>query len=428
MGSEKTKHVDVLIVGAGPAGMMLAVQLLRHGISPYIIDNQKPDESKNREPVLLQPRTAEFFEQLNMLNLMGHVTWYTGAIDLDGTKPKRVSITAPKAYNPSVKNQGICNFQAIEKPLIHWLTDNACPIHWRTEIIRHSQDDHGLNVVLTETGSQLSLSCKWLVHTLPVASPHYLISQRTVFIGEAIGRPMPEKGQSVNTDIQDAINLGWKLALVAGERASVKLLNSYVAERSGIPPEIIALDKGAILVWPEPVLGGRLVKSIRNVVFRYRLRSPAFVTHFRAVATQLAINYRNSPLSVHHSLGQKIRAGDRLPCLEVFDEKTKTHTNLHNWCDKPGFTLLLLGTLPANSLFVMGQWVRQAFPRTMHLYYLPYSPANDTVFRAFELKPGNTRMILVRPDMYIGYMNDTIGANLIETYMHEITKYGRQKE
>src|SRR5690606_5145635 len=138
---------------------------------------------------------------------------------------------------------------------------------------------------------------------------------------------------------------------------------------------------------------------------------PARLTRLFSQIAQLSVSYRDRPLSVHHPLGRKIRAGDRLPCLQVFDEKTKTHTNLHRWCDKPGFVLLLLGTLPANSLFVMGQWVRQTFPRTVHLYYLPYSPANDAVFRAFELEPGNTKMLLIRPDMYIGYMNDIIGAN-----------------
>ncbi len=42
------KHTKVLIVGTGPSGLMMAAQLLRHGIQPVIVDvKQGPtDESK----------------------------------------------------------------------------------------------------------------------------------------------------------------------------------------------------------------------------------------------------------------------------------------------------------------------------------------------------------------------------------------------
>ncbi len=430
MTEDNPKHADVLIAGAGPAGLMLAVQLLRHGIYPYIIDNQEPDENQIKEPVLLQPRTFEYFRQLGLLNdlLDRKATFYSGGAQIGGKKPFRLPLTVPEDVPCDIHSQAMCSYHTIGKSLVDWLTDHACPVHWRTDIIQESQDDRGVRVTLTEAGRPFYLSCQWLVHTLPTGNTSRLMNQRTLFVGEGINRRVPPQGQSVNTDMQDAINLGWKLAHVVNGRASRELLNSYIAERSNIRQEILALDKRSILVWPEPVIGGRLAAWIRYEFFKCRLKSPAYVRHLRGVATQLALHYRNSPLTAHHSLGRNIRSGDRLPFLSVFDEKTKANTNLHDWCSKPGFVLLLLGTLPANSLFIMGQWVRQAFPRIMHLYYLPYSPANDTVFRAFETKPGNTKMILVRPDMYIGYMNDTIGANLIGTYMQEIIKYDRRKE
>ena len=35
------KHAKVLIVGAGPSGLMMAAQLLRHGVQPVIIDSKQ---------------------------------------------------------------------------------------------------------------------------------------------------------------------------------------------------------------------------------------------------------------------------------------------------------------------------------------------------------------------------------------------------
>jgi len=40
-----------------------------------------------------------------------------------------------------------------------------------------------------------------------------------------------------------------------------------------------------------------------------------------------------------------VKAGDRLPYLKVFDEKKQEETDLHEWCTKPGFTLIVLGKL-----------------------------------------------------------------------------------
>src|SRR5690606_4535874 len=55
------------------------------------------------------------------------------------------------------------------------------------------------------------------------------------------------------------------------------------------------------------------------------------------------IHYKNSLLSVHLSMGKKIRAGEWLPALSLYHEKEKKQTDLQAWCQKPGFTLLILG-------------------------------------------------------------------------------------
>ncbi|MEP9355016.1 FAD-dependent monooxygenase [Xanthobacter sp. KR7-65] len=58
--------------------------------------------------------------------------------------------------------------------------------------------------------------------------------------GDACHIHPPTGGQGMNTGIQDAYNLAWKLALVMQGRAPVRLLDSYEAERRPVAAEVIA--------------------------------------------------------------------------------------------------------------------------------------------------------------------------------------------
>ena len=48
----------------------------------------------------------------------------------------------------------------------------------------------------------------------------------------------------MNTGIQDAYNLGWKLALVARGEAPESLLDSYEAERKAVAADVLATTRG----------------------------------------------------------------------------------------------------------------------------------------------------------------------------------------
>src|SRR3546814_15393579 len=61
----------VLIIGANPAGLLLAAQLLRFGIHPAVIDH-KSSSSKISPSILLQPITFEIFNQLGLVNGLLH--------------------------------------------------------------------------------------------------------------------------------------------------------------------------------------------------------------------------------------------------------------------------------------------------------------------------------------------------------------------
>lgn len=63
---------------------------------------------------------------------------------------------------------------------------------------------------------------------------------RIFIAGDAAHIHPPTGGQGMNTGIQDAYNLAWKLALVLAGRATPALLDSYEAERRPVGAEVVA--------------------------------------------------------------------------------------------------------------------------------------------------------------------------------------------
>ncbi|MFF4352595.1 FAD-dependent monooxygenase [Streptomyces sp. NPDC001530] len=101
---------------------------------------------------------------------------------------------------------------------------------------------------------------------------HYRSGQ--VFLaGDAARIHRPAGAQGMNTGIQDAINLGWKLAYVCRGAAPDDVLDTYGAERA-------------------PVGRSVLLFTDRAFIIALRLRATAFRT-----LSELGTHYRRSPLS-----------------------------------------------------------------------------------------------------------------------------------
>ena len=90
---------------------------------------------------------------------------------------------------------------------------------------------------------------------------------RVFMAGDAAHIHSPAGGQGMNTGLQDAVNLGWKLALVASGRAPSALLDTYQAERGPIAAGVLAfthaivrtstLAPPALAARPAPAAGRR---------------------------------------------------------------------------------------------------------------------------------------------------------------------------
>lgn len=79
---------------------------------------------------------------------------------------------------------------------------------------------------------------------------------RVFIAGDACHTHSPKAGQGMNVSMQDAFNLGWKLAAVLRGRSAPALLRSYNAERHAIAAELIAFDREWATMLSAPKSGG----------------------------------------------------------------------------------------------------------------------------------------------------------------------------
>jgi 2-polyprenyl-6-methoxyphenol hydroxylase-like FAD-dependent oxidoreductase len=246
-------------------------------------------------------------------------------------------------------------------------------------------------------------------------------ANRCFLIGDAAHIHSPVGGQGMNTGLQDAYNLAWKLAGVINKHISEKLLDSYAAERMPVAKTLLrTTDRVFNIVmsrnWFINLFKKWALPKMLNFVWSQETSREAF---FKTIS-QTGINYRDSNINLHLSKSTQIKAGDRLPYIKIFDEKQLTETDLHEWCSKPGFTLIILGKFDELFLFTVAKWITSKYAGILNFFYLPPSGKNLEVFETFETNPHQQKAIIVRPDMHIGYINDVADIGMMESYLQNI--------
>jgi 2-polyprenyl-6-methoxyphenol hydroxylase-like FAD-dependent oxidoreductase len=132
---------------------------------------------------------------------------------------------------------------------------------------------------------------------------------RVFLAGDAAHVHSPAGGQGLNTSVQDAYNLGWKLGAVLAGRAPESLLDTYEEERRPIAAAMLGLS---------------------TAIHRDEARRGAGTR-------QLGLNHRESSLSEEtRRVPGTLRAGDRVPDLTV------DGVRLFDRMRGPGWTLLTL--------------------------------------------------------------------------------------
>jgi hypothetical protein len=133
-------------------------------------------------------------------------------------------------------------------------------------------------------------------------------------LGDAAHVHSPAGGQGMNTGMQDAFNLAWKLALVIRNACGEHLLDSYSPERSGVGDEVL---KQAGRLTAVATLKNPTLQSIRNLAGHIMFGLSAVQHAFADSMTEVAIGYPNSPLNAHsaHAHGGP-KPGERAPIRE----------------------------------------------------------------------------------------------------------------
>ena len=139
--------------------------------------------------------------------------------------------------------------------------------------------------------------------------------RRAFLLGDAAHIHSPAGGQGMNTGLQDAFNLGWKLAAVV-QGAPESLLDSYAAERMPVARRLLHTTDRAFMLAVSGTLMARLVRTrVAARVAAFALRFEPFRQFAFRTVSQIGIAYPDSPLShADAALPAGVpRPGDRFP-------------------------------------------------------------------------------------------------------------------
>ena len=487
---------DILVVGAGPAGLALALQAHDHGAVVRIVD-RRPEADRPSRALILHSRTLEVLRPLGVTQALLARADIAPAADLQlGRRVIRVTLADLALPDTAFPHLSLIRQLDVEQVLAKALADRGIEVERGTELISVHDGPGGVRAILgspdkTEQALfgfvagcdgpastvraqagigwagrtypvevvladaelegdlprnaarvvagrrglvfafRLGERATWrllatraagaghsppgqLGPPVPVAEVQALMDEaglgvqiaelawssrvrvqrrvaerfrrgRLYLAGDAAHAYSPATGQGMNAGIQDAVNLGWKLAFGAAQPGDGRLLDSYDDERRPVARQVLAMTH--VVFWAEAspgsgpsALRGRLAPLAAPLVPAVMARRHLVAGTFR-VLSQLGVGYRHSPLSVEGTPRRRSgpRAGDRLPDQLV--SSAGQTVRLHELLARPGVHILLdrdadlLGALPPS--------------RFVSIHRLTSSPGRG--------------LIAVRPDGYIGF-------------------------
>jgi NADPH-dependent dioxygenase len=220
--------------------------------------------------------------------------------------------------------------------------------------------------------------------------------QGNVFLaGDAAHVHSTTGGQGMNCCMQDAFNLGWKLALVLKGYARRELLDTYEAERRPVAEQVI---------WAASSLHDIFMTHGKDIAQRTR-------TMFDAEYAEKVVNYCSGVAYTYKDYVQKPAAlteldgpavGDRAPDIDFEEGGTLFDRLRHEY-----FTVLAMPGDRDRSPVV--EQLQRRFSRVLAVETLPTSEA---LAKRYGRSDG--RLILIRPDGYVGFKCAADEAHLLE--------------
>jgi len=512
---------DVLVVGAGPTGLMLANQLVRMGVRVLIIDRHSGPAMQTRA-LGVQARTLEIYQHLGIVDeALDLGKRATGAnMWVEGRKAARIpvgDIGRDVSPYPFIL---ILGQDDNEKLLGEALKKQGVTVQWNTELVGLAQDEHRvtakvkrpdggigdvaakwvggcdgahsavremsgiafegapyehvffvadtevtgqmvpdeLNVYLwkqgfhlffpmrgvdhwrivgilpaqlrerndltfddvmpsvrQEAGTELAFkTCSWYstyrIHHRRAAR---FRDRRCFLLGDAAHIHSPVGAQGMNTGLQDAYNLGWKLALVVAGRADAALLDSYEDERIPVATQLLrTTDRAFSLIvsdrWFAGLFRTRVLSKIAALAMSVeRVRTLAFRT-----ISQTGIQYRLSPVSESlPGLSEAgPRAGDRFPWLRLRLSPNGPTEDLYQKLDDTRFSLILFGQpSPAGGIPELRD--------RLAMLEVPGDPVNLPELERVHIALPS--FFLLRPDGHVALAGINLDVTAVARYLRE---------
>ena len=221
---------------------------------------------------------------------------------------------------------------------------------------------------------------------------------RVFLAGDAAHVHSPAGGQGMNTGMQDAMNLAWKLALVWHGDAAPALLDSYSPERSAIGEQVLrnagTLTKVAITANP-------ILRQLRTLAASALSHLPALRQRLVDQLTEIDLHYAHSPLTASpHGASHAPAGGDRAPDTPL---AAGAFNRLHAVLATGRFAVLTVGGDPIA---------------------LPASMARLAIAVHADAAPGYRpgHVYLIRPDAYVALSTPTSHPGALIAFLERLVQ------
>ncbi|MBD1846588.1 FAD-dependent monooxygenase [Cyanobacteria bacterium FACHB-63] len=516
---ESTLQTDVIIVGAGPTGLSLAVQLMRYNINFVIVD-RKEGVTELSKALVVHARTLEIYDQAGLAE----------AAVSGGEQVQNVALLHGGKISAHLDFSGfggqlspfpfflIFEQSKNERLLYEHLQHHGKDVQWQTELESLTQDVQGVRaIVKTASGETQMITAQYLVGCDGANSPtrhllnlrfegstyprlFYVADVEAKFPGDeatlyaAPGRdsfalmfpmqgeqhwrlvgnlpeynPQPDRevtfdeveakvkplvqlpleiktvrwfstykvhtrhaeqfsvgrcflagdaahihtpagGQGMNTGIQDAYNLAWKLAFVLQGKVQESLLATYNEERLANAKRLLHttdqfFDIAANGRWYFRFFRDKILPSLAGIVTQFNTAKEFLFP----MVSQIGLNYGDSSLSQHQQDHKfEIKAGDRMPYFLIDGE------NIYHQLRDPKFHLLVFSDGQQNYDHLT-QEVEAQYGNFVDFHVIPLYPKVVEIFGSHQ-----PFKLLLRPDHYIALLSSDCSLNGLKDYFHQV--------
>lgn len=242
---------------------------------------------------------------------------------------------------------------------------------------------------------------------------------RVFLAGDAAHQHVPLGGQGMNTGVQDAFNLAWKLALMVKGLAPDSLLDSYEMERKPVAKMLTATTDRLVSIGWRPSLALRFWTATGG---KFAFRNPIIRRRIRDTLGQMNINYRNSPAVSDRATGKRRPlAGDRIRDGVLLAREDEHQLRVFDLVREPRTTILLFTgvsqrretVVAACAEFMRATAGWEAQSKAAVVYSDGLNPDRAWTGPAYRDLDGRLHklygitdptVIVLRPDTYIGYV------------------------